>query len=115
MAVMGRARLAFLLSLGALDVASAPNAAVVRASSIGQTRNTRGEGNRRARKPGPKHRMCRRVGQPLCGSPKCPALKRPYPPGQHGSRPRRRVSEYGRQRLEKQKLKFLYGVQERQL
>lgn len=68
-----------------------------------------------ARNTGPKHRMCRRVGQPLCGSPKCPALKRPHPPGQHGNRPRRRVSEYGRQLLEKQKLKFLYGVQERQL
>lgn len=59
--------------------------------------------------------MCRRVGQPLCGSPKCPALKRPYPPGQHGDRSRRRVSEYGRQILEKQKLKYIYGVHERQL
>lgn len=59
--------------------------------------------------------MCRRVGQPLCGSPKCPALKRPYPPGQHGKDGRRRVSEYGKQILEKQKLKFIYGVQERQL
>lgn len=59
--------------------------------------------------------MCRRVGQALCGSPKCPALKRPYPPGQHGNRPRRRTSEYGRQILEKQKLKFIYGVHERQL
>src|SRR5690606_40000517 len=74
-----------------------------------------GGGNKMARTTGPKHRMCRRVGQPLCGSPKCPALKRPYPPGQHGNRPRRKVSEYGRQLLEKQKLKFLYGVQERQL
>lgn len=55
------------------------------------------------------------MGQPLCGSPKCPALKRPYPPGQHGKDGRRRVSEYGKQILEKQKLKFIYGVQERQL
>jgi len=68
-----------------------------------------------SRNTGPKHRMCRRVGQPLCGSPKCPALKRPYPPGVHGNRPRKRASEYGRQILEKQKLKFIYGVQERQL
>jgi len=68
-----------------------------------------------SRNTGPKHRMCRRVGQPLCGSPKCPALKRPYPPGMHGNRPRKRSSEYGRQILEKQKLKFIYGVQERQL
>ncbi len=68
-----------------------------------------------ARNTGPKHRMCRRVGQPLCGSPKCPALKRPYPPGQHGNRVRRRMTEYGRQILEKQKLKAIYGVKERQL
>lgn len=67
-----------------------------------------------ARNTGPKHRMCRRVGQPLCGQPKCPALKRPYPPGQHGQRPRRRESGYGKQLLEKQKLRHIYGVLERQ-
>jgi len=67
-----------------------------------------------ARNTGPKHRMCRRVGQPLCGQPKCPALKRPYPPGQHGQRPRRRDSGYGKQLLEKQKLRHIYGVLERQ-
>ena len=65
-----------------------------------------------ARLTGPKHRICRRVGEPVCGSPKCPALKRPYPPGQHGKTPRRRVSEYGRQLLEKQKIKAIYGVSE---
>jgi ribosomal protein S4, bacterial/organelle type len=65
-----------------------------------------------ARNTGPKHRICRRVGEPICGSPKCPALKRPYPPGQHGRAPRRRPSEYGRQLLEKQKLKAIYGVSE---
>ncbi|MEW6049249.1 MAG: 30S ribosomal protein S4 [Bacillota bacterium] len=68
-----------------------------------------------ARYLGPRHRLCRRVGEPLCGQPDCPALKRPYPPGQHGRTARRRISEYGRQLLEKQKLKFLYGVNERQL
>lgn len=68
-----------------------------------------------SRNTGPKHRMCRRAGMPLCGSPKCPALRRPYPPGQHGKRPRRKTSEYGRQIFEKQKLKFIYGVTERQL
>lgn len=67
-----------------------------------------------ARNTGPKHRMCRRVGQPLCGLPNCPALKRPYPPGQHGQRPRRRESDYGKQLLEKQKLRHIYGVLERQ-
>lgn len=68
-----------------------------------------------ARLTGPKHRICRRVGEPVCGSPKCPALKRPYPPGQHGRTPRRRVSEFGRQLLEKQKIKAIYGVSETQL
>ena len=64
---------------------------------------------------GPRHRLCRRVGEPLCGLPNCPALRRPYPPGQHGRGPRRRMSEYGKQLLEKQKLRFIYGVNERQL
>lgn len=69
-----------------------------------------------ARYLGPRHRLCRRVGEPLCGQPNCPALKRPYPPGQHGrTAARRRISEYGKQLLEKQKLKFVYGVTERQL
>jgi small subunit ribosomal protein S4 len=58
--------------------------------------------------------MCRRVGQPLCGRPNCPANKRPYPPGQHG-RGRKRVSEYNVRLLEKQKLRAIYGVSERQM
>lgn len=67
-----------------------------------------------ARDTGPKHRMCRRVGKPLCGLPNCPAIKRPYPPGQHGQGRRKRDSEYGKQLLEKQKLRYIYGVTERQ-
>lgn len=67
-----------------------------------------------SRNTGPKHRMCRRVGQPLCGLPNCPALKRPYPPGQHGQRLRRRDSAYGKQLLEKQKLRTMYGISEQQ-
>ena len=58
--------------------------------------------------------MCRRVGQPLCGRPNCPAIKRPYPPGQHG-RGRKRISEYNVRLLEKQKLRAIYGVSERQM
>jgi small subunit ribosomal protein S4 len=58
--------------------------------------------------------MCRRVGQPLCGRPNCPASKRPYPPGQHG-RGRKRISEYQVRLLEKQKLRAIYGVGERQM
>jgi small subunit ribosomal protein S4 len=58
--------------------------------------------------------MCRRVGEPLCGRPNCPAIKRPYPPGQHG-RGRKRISEYQVRLLEKQKLRAIYGVGERQM
>jgi small subunit ribosomal protein S4 len=65
-------------------------------------------------KLGPRHRICRRVGQPICGRPNCPANKRPYPPGQHG-RGRKRISEYQVRLLEKQKLRGIYGVGERQM
>jgi len=58
--------------------------------------------------------MCRRVGQPVCGRPNCPSGKRPYPPGQHG-RGRKRFSEYQVRLLEKQKLRAIYGVGERQM
>lgn len=63
---------------------------------------------------------CRRAGEKLflkgdkCTSPHCPVLRRNYGPGQHGAR-RRRVSEYGSQLLEKQKLAATYGVPNRQL
>jgi small subunit ribosomal protein S4 len=63
---------------------------------------------------GPKHRICRRVGAPLCGRPNCPAEKRPYPPGQHG-RGRKRISEYQTRLLEKQKLRAIYRVNEKQM
>jgi len=65
-------------------------------------------------KTGPKHRTCRRVGAPLCGRPNCPSNKRPYPPGQHG-RGRKRISEYQTRLLEKQKLRAIYRVNERQM
>src|SRR5699024_8984440 len=39
---------------------------------------------------------------------------RPYSPGQHGANARRKVSEYGLQQQEKQKLRFMYGLNERQ-
>ena len=58
--------------------------------------------------------MCRRVGQPVCGRPNCPSGKRPYPPGKHG-RGRKRFSEYQVRLLEKQKLRAIYGVGERQM
>lgn len=61
-----------------------------------------------------RHRMCRRVGAPLCGRENCPALTRPYPPGQHGRR-RRYLSPEAVRLLEKQKLRAIYGVPETQL
>jgi small subunit ribosomal protein S4 len=64
-------------------------------------------------KLGPRHRICRRVGQAVCGRPNCPTGKRPYPPGQHG-RARRRMTEFHIRLLEKQKLRAIYGVSERQ-
>jgi small subunit ribosomal protein S4 len=64
-------------------------------------------------KIGPKHRMCRRVGAAVCGRPNCPTGKRPFPPGQHG-RGRRRMTEFHIRMLEKQKLRAIYGVGERQ-
>src|SRR5436305_993675 len=65
-------------------------------------------------KTGPKHKTCRRVGAPLGGRPNCPSNKRPYPPGQHG-RGRKRISEYQTRLLEKQKLRHIYGVNEKQM
>ena len=48
-----------------------------------------------------------------CYSPKCAMVKKPYPPGLHGKR-RRSLSEYGKQLLEKQRIRNTYGVMERQ-
>ncbi len=66
-------------------------------------------------------KLCRRAGQKLflkgqrCVSPKCSFERRDYPPGPRGrDRGRRRRSDYGRQLREKQKLRQVYGVRERQ-
>jgi len=67
-----------------------------------------------ARNLNAKHRLCRRVGEKLCGLDKCPAVRRPYPPGVHGPTSRRRLTGYGIQLLEKQKAKTVYGILERQ-
>jgi small subunit ribosomal protein S4 len=66
-----------------------------------------------ARYTGPTHKQCRRARQPLCQSKKCAVDKRPYPPGEHG-RGRVRESDYLIQLREKQKLRAMYGVLERQ-
>lgn len=65
-----------------------------------------------ARYTGPRWKLSRRLGISLSGTGK--ELKRPYPPGQHGPTQRRKVSEYGSQLQEKQKLRFMYGLNERQ-
>ncbi|HLD61186.1 MAG TPA: 30S ribosomal protein S4 [Patescibacteria group bacterium] len=63
----------------------------------------------------PKHKLCRKFGEKLCDSPKCPVSRRSYPPGVHGpSRKRPKISGYGKQLLEKQKVKRIYGILERQ-
>jgi len=66
-----------------------------------------------------KCKTCRHVGQKLflkeerCFSPKCPIIRKPYAPGKKPKRPKP-LSEYGQQLKEKQKLKFSYGLRERQ-
>ena len=65
-------------------------------------------------------RKCRREGVKLylkgdkCYSRKCPVEKRAYPPGQHGQGMQRKLSNYGIQLREKQKMRRIYGVRERQ-
>lgn len=69
-----------------------------------------------SRYTGPKCRLCRREGVSLCGKEKCAIKKRNYIPGQHGPKGSfSKKSEYARQLREKQKLKRLFGVTERQL
>ena len=68
-----------------------------------------------ARYTGPVGKISRRLGIGITEKGQRILNKRPFPPGQHGPGARRRqVSEYGVQLLEKQKARFVYGVQERQ-
>ncbi len=73
-----------------------------------------------ARRIGSMCRLCRREGIKLfikgtrCVSAKCSFDKRGYSPGQHGQRRRTKVSDYGMQLREKQKVKRIYGVLEKQ-
>lgn len=72
-----------------------------------------------ARYTGPVCRLCRREGEKLylkgqrCYSDKCAISKRPYAPGQHGQS-RSKTSGYGLQLREKQKVRRIYGILERQ-
>jgi small subunit ribosomal protein S4 len=72
-----------------------------------------------ARNIDPKCRQCRREGEKLflkgekCFTDKCAIERRNQPPGQHGAKSTR-VSDYGKQLREKQKIRRIYGVLERQ-
>jgi small subunit ribosomal protein S4 len=63
-----------------------------------------------ARYTGPRNKIARRLGISLDGTGK--DIKRNYPPGQHGQA-RRKLSEYGIQLQEKQKLRHMYGMNEK--
>lgn len=67
-----------------------------------------------ARYIGPKTRISRKFREPIFGPDKN-FEKRSYPPGQHGQNKKRaKVSEYATQLQEKQKVKYMYGILERQ-
>lgn len=66
-----------------------------------------------SRYTGPSWRISRRLGVSLSGTGK-ELNRRPYAPGDHGQGRRQKLSEYGTQLREKQKLRFTYGMTERQ-
>ncbi|MFD1362275.1 30S ribosomal protein S4 [Lentibacillus salinarum] len=66
-----------------------------------------------ARFTGSDWKKSRRLGISLTGTGK-ELDRRPYPPGQHGPNQRKKMSEYGMQLQEKQKLRYMYGLNERQ-
>jgi len=73
-----------------------------------------------ARNLDPKCRQCRREGEKLflkgekCFTDKCAIERRSYAPGQHGQKSGARLSDYGKQLREKQKMRRIYGLLERQ-
>ncbi|MFC1622492.1 30S ribosomal protein S4 [Patescibacteria group bacterium] len=74
-----------------------------------------------ARDLNPKCKLCRRAGEKLflkgerCFGAKCALTKRNYPPGIHGNKFRQRLTDYGIHLKEKQKVKRIYGILEKQL
>lgn len=74
-----------------------------------------------SRYTGPKIRIARRLGVQIFGrntgkdAKKYNFAKKNYPPGQHGQTKIGKLSEYGKQLQEKQKIRFLYGITERQM
>lgn len=69
-----------------------------------------------ARYTGPKAKLCRRFGENLFGTSKYDKIlgKRNYPAGQHGKSFRRKISDYGTHLKEKQKLRLIYCLMEKQ-
>jgi small subunit ribosomal protein S4 len=66
-----------------------------------------------SRYTGPKYKLSRRLGISLSGTGK-EIAKRPFPPGQHGPGQKKKISGYGMQLQEKQKLRHMYGLNEKQ-
>lgn len=67
-----------------------------------------------ARYRGPRARICRRLEFPVFESDKFSSIRKNYPPGQHGQSRRSKLSNYGVQLREKQRIKYLYGILEKQ-
>ena len=66
-----------------------------------------------SRYTGPKWKISRRLGFSILETGE-ELKKRPYAPGQHGNSRRKKISEYGKQLQEKQKVRYMYGLNERQ-
>ena len=66
-----------------------------------------------SRYTGSTYRKSRRLGFSILENGK-ELAKRPYAPGQHGNERRRKLSDYGTQLQEKQKVRFMYGINEKQ-
>ena len=68
-----------------------------------------------SRNRGPRVKVMRALGVELPGLSRKSIERRPFPPGQHGATRRRKLSDFGRQMVEKQKIKMNYGLSERPL
>ncbi len=102
---------------------STPFAAQVAAEQAGRAAQECGVKNLEVRIKGPgpgRDRQCRREGEKLflkgekCFTDKCAIERRSYAPGQHGQKSGGRMSDFGKQLREKQKLRRIYGLLERQ-